>query len=67
MRGVVANAGLVAIENSYRNACQRYMRAAALFPAAKSLICETAMVTGSDPLAPCVDAWPATLPDNSQA
>jgi hypothetical protein len=34
---------------------------------AKPVTCETATVTGSEPLAPCVDAWPATFPVSSHA
>jgi hypothetical protein len=34
---------------------------------ANPVTCDDAIVTGSDPLAPCVLAWPATLPVSSQA
>jgi hypothetical protein len=51
-RGVTAKAGAVAIYCSYRNVCHKNMRAAAFAPAAKSLICDVWIVTGSAPATP---------------
>ena len=65
--GVTANEGVVAIDCAYLKFDQRKSLAAAFEPAARSLICDVCIVTGSEPVLECVAECPTTFPDSSQA